>query len=571
MAASTHPSGQSNSEHGHVSPSSGRGHVSPPPRRWRDSAPSGRGPVSPSSGRGIARAATIVSLGNIASRIFGLIRDNRNAYFFGATGSMSAFEAASLVPKNIYELLVGGMVSAALVPVFSEYAADREPEELWHLVSIVLSLVVVVLGGFLLLAEVAAPLVTRVLVGGFNAQLQALTTTLIRIISPAVIFFGLSGILTAVLYAQQVFTYPAVGAAVFNLGGILGTQLLARHIGIASLTLGIVLGAFLQMAVQLPGLRKARIRFSLDLKHPALRRIVVLYVPVVLSLIISQIGIVIDRNLASRVGEQAIAWMAAATRLREFPLGLVSTAVSMAVLPALSRIDLYSDREEFKATLGLGLRLVLVLIIPATVGLFVLATPIISLIFQHGEFTPFDTSQTAGALSCYLLGTPFAAVDLLLIFAFYSQKDTATPVIVGIVCVFIYLAVAPTLAFLMGLGMIGLVIANSIQLTSHAVIMLISLRRRVGTLAGEQLAAAIGKIALASTVMGVSVHLCLAGLQTVVPGEGLAARAILVAAAGMIGLLVYGFSVTRLGVREASLLLSMLRRTSRRGQTTQSA
>jgi putative peptidoglycan lipid II flippase len=484
---------------------------------------------------------------------------------------MSAFEAASLVPKNIYELLVGGMVSAALVPVFSEYAADREPEELWHLVSIVLSLVVVVLGGFLLLAEVAAPLVTRVLVGGFNAQLQTLTTTLIRIISPAVIFFGLSGILTAVLYAQQVFTYPAVGAAVFNLGGILGTQLLARHIGIASLTLGIVLGAFLQMAVQLPGLRKARIRFSLDLKHPALRRIVVLYVPVVLSLIISQIGIVIDRNLASRVGEQAIAWMAAATRLREFPLGLVSTAVSMAVLPALSRIDLYSDREEFKATLGLGLRLVLVLIIPATVGLFVLATPIISLIFQHGEFTPFDTSQTAGALSCYLLGTPFAAVDLLLIFAFYSQKDTATPVIVGIVCVFIYLAVAPTLAFLMGLGMIGLVIANSIQLTSHAVIMLISLRRRVGTLAGEQLAAAIGKIALASTVMGVSVHLCLAGLQTVVPGEGLAARAILVAAAGMIGLLVYGFSVTRLGVREASLLLSMLRRTSRRGQTTQSA
>ena len=562
MAASTHPSGQSNSEHGHVSPSSGRGQVLPPPRKWRDSA---------SSGRGIARAATIVSLGNIASRIFGLIRDNRNAYFFGATGSMSAFEAASLVPKNIYELLVGGMVSAALVPVFSEYAADREPEELWHLVSIVLSLVVVVLGGFLLLAEVAAPLVTRVLVGGFNAQLQTLTTTLIRIISPAVIFFGLSGILTAVLYAQQVFTYPAVGAAVFNLGGILGTQLLARHIGIASLTLGIVLGAFLQMAVQLPGLRKARIHFSLDLKHPALRRIVVLYVPVVLSLIISQIGIVIDRNLASRVGEQAIAWMAAATRLREFPLGLVSTAVSMAVLPALSRIDLYSDREEFKATLGLGLRLVLVLIIPATVGLFVLATPIISLIFQHGEFTPFDTSQTAGALSCYLLGTPFAAVDLLLIFAFYSQKDTATPVIVGIVCVFIYLAVAPTLAFLLGLGMIGLVIANSIQLTSHAVIMLISLRRRVGTLAGEQLAAAIGKIALASTVMGVSVHLCLAGLQTVVPGEGLAARAILVAAAGMIGLLVYGFSVTWLGVREASLLLSMLRRTSRRGQTTQSA
>jgi putative peptidoglycan lipid II flippase len=504
-------------------------------------------------------------LGNIASRIFGLIRDNRNAYFFGATGSMSAFEAASLVPKNIYELLVGGMVSAALVPVFSEYAADRDPEELWHLASIVLSLVVVVLGGFLLLAELGAALLTRALVGGFDVQLQALTTTLIRIITPAVIFFGLSGILTAVLYAQQVFTHPAIGAAVFNLGGILATQLLARRIGVASLTLGIVLGAFLQMVVQLPGLRGARLRFQLDWRHPALRRIVILYVPVVLSLIISQIGIVIDRNLASRVGEQTIAWMAAATRLREFPLGLVSTAVSMAVLPALSRLDLTSGGREFKATLALGLRLVLVLIIPATVGLFVLSGPIISLIFQHGEFTPFDTAQTARALVCYLLGTPFAAIDLLLIFAFYSQKDTTTPVVVGIISVFIYLAAAPTLAFVLGLGMVGLVLANSIQLTSHAVIMLWLLRRRVGTFAREQLAVAVGKVALASTVMGVAVYLSLNALRMVASGNGLLTRAVLVVVAGVIGLLVYALGVTRLGVQEANLVVSMLRRRGGRG------
>ena len=291
-----------------------------------------------------------------------------------------------------------------------------------------------------------------------------------------------------------------------------------------------------------------------------------LYVPVVLSLIISQIGIVIDRNLASRVGEQAIAWMAAATRLREFPLGLVSTAVSMAVLPALSRIVVISGRDEFKATLGLGLRLVLLLIVPATVGLLVLGVPIISLIFQHGEFTPFDTSQTATALYGYLLGTPFAAVDLLLIFAFYAQKDTRTPVIVGIVCVFIYLAVAPTLAFLMGMGMLGLVLANSVQLACHALIMLALLRRRVGTMAGERLVGAIGRIALASTVMAVSVYLGLSGLRTVVSGQGLAARAILVAGAGLVGLLIYGFSVTRLGVREAQLLLDLLRRRGRGAQ-----
>ena len=526
--------------------------------------PGSVGQDTASSGRGIARAATVVSLGNIASRLFGLVRDNRNAYFFGATGSMSAFEAASLVPKNIYELLVGGMVSAALVPVFSEYAAEREPEELWRLVSILLSMVVVVMGGFLLLAELAAPWLTRLLVGGFSAQLQALTTTLIRVISPAIIFFGLSGILTAVLYAQQVFTYPAIGAAVFNLGGILGTQLLARRIGVSSLTLGIVFGAFLQMAVQLPGLRKAAIHFSLDWRHPALRRIVVLYIPVLVSLVISQIGIVIDRNLASRVGEQAIAWMAAATRLREFPLGLVSTAVSMAVLPALSRLNLTSNREQFKSTLGLGLRLVLVLIVPAAVGLWVLGVPIIGLIFQHGEFLPSDTTQTAQALYGYLLGTPFAAVDLLLIFAFYSQQDTKTPVVVGIVCVFIYLLTAPLLAFALGWGMIGLVLGNSIQLASHALIMLALLRRRVGSLAGEQLRSSSGKIAIASLCMGVAVYAGLAVLRVVFPGDSLVARAIQVGGAGGLGLLVYGLSVVRLGVREAELLLGLLRRRGQR-------
>ncbi len=526
----------------------------------------GQKPGSPGAGRGIARAATLVSLGNVASRIFGLIRDNRNAYFFGAQGSMSAFEAASLVPRNIYELLVGGMVSAALVPVFSEYAAQREPEELWHLLSVVLSLVVVVMGGLLLVAEASAPLLTRVLVGGFDADLQGLTTSLIRIISPAVIFFGLSGVLTAALYAQQAFTYPAVGAAVFNLGGILGTQLLARQIGVSSLTLGIVFGALLQMAVQLPGVRGARIRFTLDWNHPALRRIVVLYMPVVVSLVVSQIGIVIDRNLASRVGEQAIAWMANGTRLREFPLGLVSNAVSMAVLPALSRLDLRTGGDEFKRTLGLGLRLVLVLIVPATVGLFVLGRPIIELLFEHGQFTSFDTAQASRALYGYLLGTPFAAVDLLLVFAFYSQKDTVTPVVVGILSVFIYLAVAPSLAFVLGFGMIGLVIANSVQLGSHALIMLVLLRRRVGTLEREQLLSASGKIALASAVMGLCVHLSLLLLRTAFPGTLALTSAVRIAGAGLVGLLSYGLAIVWLKVGEATMLLDMLRSRARRNQ-----
>ena len=311
-------------------------------------------------------------------------------------------------------------------------------------------------------------------------------------------------------------------------------------------------------------------RFSLDLQHPALRRIIILYIPVVVSLVISQIGIVIDRNLASRVGEQAIAWMAAATRLREFPLGLVATAVSMAVLPALSRLNLRTGREEFKDTVGLGLRLVLALIIPAVVGLWILGPSIIALIFQHGEFTAMDTAQTSRALFCYLLGTPFAAVDLLLVFAFYSQKDTVTPVTVGIVSVFIYLAIAPTLAFVAGWGMLGLVVANSVHLGAHAVIMLVLLRRRIGTLARQQLPLTVVKIALASAVMGVTTYVALAALRLALPGDRLLYRVILVGGAGAVGTLFYAFTVLRLRVGEAELLLGMFRRRMRRAQPAES-
>ena len=511
-------------------------------------------------GRGIARAALIVSLGNIASRLFGLLRDNRNAYYFGATGAMSAFEAASLVPKNIYELLVGGMVSAALVPVFSEYAAREQQDELWHLASTLLSLVTVVMGGFLILVEAAAPLMTGALVSGFAADLRALTTLLIRVISPAIVFFGISGVLTAILYAQQVFTFPAIGAAVFNLGGILGVQFLAGRFGVTSLTVGIVLGSLLQMVVQLPGLRGARLRFTLDLAHPALRRIASLYAPVVLSLVVSQVGIVVDRNLASRVGEQAIAWMAAATRLREFPLGLVSTAVSMAILPALSRLNLSTGREQFKQTLALGMRLVLFLIIPAAVGLIVLGSPVISLLYQHGEFTAADTAQTARALLFYLLGTPFAAVDLLLIIAFYSQKDTVTPVVVGIVCVGIYLLAAPVLAFVLGWGMLGLVAANSLQLTAHALITLWLIRRRVGQWERMGLLAALGKVLAASLTMGAATFGVYRLLDLALPGIGIVRQALRLGAAGGVGLAVYALTAFWLRVDEARLVLNLVRK-----------
>jgi len=508
------------------------------------------------AGQGIAQAAGIIALGNVASRILGLVRETVIADLFGATGLVSAFNIASIVPKMIYELLIGGMVTAAMVPVFSDYASPERRRELWRLASAMFSLAVIAFSLLVLLLEFVAPQIAWILGGGFDAALQAQATALIRIILPSLVFFGLSGIATGLLYSLKDFTYPAFGAAIFNVGIIISSLLFARSLGIASLSFGVLLGSILQMAIQLPGLRRVRLTFSLNLSHPGLYRIIQLYIPVILSLVISQVGIAIDRNLASRTGEQTIAWMAAATTLIQFPLGLVSMAISMAVLPSLSQFDVSAELEGFKQTLALGLRLVLVLIIPAAVGLFVLGKPIIALIFEHGEFTAYDTAQTALALRFYLLGLPFAAIDLPLIFAFYARKDTRTPVMVGILGVIIYLIVA--LATIHPLGMVGLVLANSAQLTGHALIMLVLLYRRLEGVSGYHLLGTTLKALLASAAMGFAAYPVLVWLGGMVDASTLLGEVAMVGGTGVAGLVTYAAMISLLGVEEAKLIWEVI-------------
>ncbi len=532
----------------------------------------------PPATEGIAKAAGVLSLGNVASRALGLVRETVKADLFGASPYVSAFEVAAIVPTMIYDLLIGGLLSAALVPVFSDYASPQKRQELWRIFSIVVSLAVVILSLIVILLELFAPQVAWLLGGGFDVQFQAVTTKMIRIILPAVLFFGLSGMVTGLLYTLKRFTYPAFGAAIYNAGIITCALLLADKVNIYSLALGILLGAMLQLAIQLPDLRDVRFAFSLDLSHPALRRIASLYLPIVLGLVISQIGIAIDRNLASRTGGESIAWMQYATRLIQLPIGLVSAAISLAILPTLSQYgsskaqssklktqtsniqypisNIQPPTSNFQQTLALGLKMVLMAIIPATVGLFVLATPIVGLLYQHGNFDAYDTAQTAMALRYYLLGLTFAAIDLPLVFAFYARKDTLTPALVGVLGVAVYLIVA--LSLIRPLGMIGLILANSTQLTIHALTMLVLIQRRLGGLGGHGIMALAFKTLFASLVMGGVTYLALSGLQRLLDASTLVGKLGVVGGAGGVGLTTYLGMIALLRVEEARLVGEMI-------------
>ena len=506
---------------------------------------------------GIAQAASIIALGNISSRVLGLVREQIIAYFFGASGLVSAFGISAKVPKMIYELLVGGMLSAALVPVFSQVAEQKGRPALWALFSRVLSLVAVVLAGIVLLLEAFAPQLAWLLGGGFEPELQAALARMLRIITPAVLFFGLSGVVSGLLYTLKRFTFPAFGAAVFNLGIIIAAPLLAGRLDAYSLAVGVLLGSLFQLLILIPALRGVRFRFRLDLSDPALRRILILYMPIALGLVISNVQVAIDQRLASSTGESSIAWMDRATTLVQLPHGMVAVAISMAVLPTLSRFSAAGNSEGFRQTLGLGLRLVLALVVPAALGLLVLAEPIVALLFQHGKFTAYDTYWTAWALRCYLLGLIFASIDWPLNYAFYAQQDTLTPALVGILSVGVYLAVA--LALIRPLGMLGLVLADSAKHFSHAMTMLFLTRRRTGSLADLRLGQTAAKALLAGGVMTGLAALTMLALTRFVSLGGLVGGLLVVVIPGGIGMLAYLAIASLLGMDEIGYLRGLLR------------
>jgi putative peptidoglycan lipid II flippase len=512
---------------------------------------------------GVVRAASLIATGNVASRIFGLVRETVIANLFGATGLVSAFRVAQIIPTMLYDLLVGGMVSSALVPVFSEQV-ERDRTALWHLASLLLSLAVIVLGLIVVVIELAAPQVAFIMASGFDDELLVATTHLIRITTPAVLFLSLSGIITGLLYALKRFTLPAFTATVFNatmvVFALVGVSALGW--GIEPLAIGLLVGALLQVALQLPGLRDAHLRFVIDWHHPALRRIGRLCLPIMLGLVVSQVAIALDRNFASRTGEQSIAWMQFATTIIQFPLGLISAAISLAILPTLSRLASTAgpnaSLDEFMDTLAAGLRMVLILIIPATVALFILAEPVVALLFQRGEFTIYDTKQTTLALRFYLLGLTFAAIDLPLVFAFYARQNTLTPALVGLLGVGFYLTAALLPTLVRPMAMTDLVLANSVQLTGHALVML-WLVNRMAPLRGRRLSSTTLKAIISSLAMGLVLWWSLPWLQNWLSAGNLLARATLIGILVTLGGSVYLLTLIPLKVQELALLFNLIR------------
>jgi putative peptidoglycan lipid II flippase len=512
----------------------------------------------------IARSATKVSIAVMCSRVLGLVREQAFAVLFGAGFAIDAFVVAFRIPNLLRDLFGEGALSAAFVTVFSDYDETRGSEATWKLAGNVLVFITILLSIITLLGIFFADRIVIALVDADFEKIPdkvALTQLLTMIMFPFLIFISLSSVVMGILNTKGRFFIPALASSFFNLGSIIGGVSLAfllsenGHPSIVGMAVGTLIGGSLQLGGQLPALFRTDFRFlpAFNLKDPGLQRILKLMAPAVFGLAALQINIFINTYFASSLQEGSLSWLNYAFRFFQFPVGVFGVAISVAALPLLSRQAAAKDFLRLKETFTSSLTMSFSLTIPATVGLVLLADPIIRVIFEHGSFTAADTLKTAGALQFYALGLFAYASVKVMVPVFYALDDTRYPVAgsflaVGTNILIILLTITALQHKAMALSISGAMTANFLFLG-------IILYRKLQGFSLSYLLNGLGKVLAAALMMGLS----LSALELFLRGwmQGGLMRELL----GLFflvfsGAVIYGYTLYLLKLQELRILLS---------------
>ncbi|WP_273484644.1 murein biosynthesis integral membrane protein MurJ [Desulforamulus ruminis] len=506
-----------------------------------------------STGRIIARAALVVAVINLLSRILGFVREQAIAYMFGATSTTDAYVVAFNIPYTVFAIIIGAL-AVVVIPVFNEYVAKGQKEEAWRLFNTVITLVVLIFAAFTAVGIFAAPLLVKLTAPGLDPGTAALAARLTAIMLPILIFYGLATVFQGLLNANQVFAIPALSTSVTNVVIIASALTLGGWYGVEGLAAGTVVGFILAALIQVPKLKQQgfRYKFSTDWRHPGVRKVLYLVMPVAIGTSLNQIYLIIDRILASGLAAGSISALNYANRLILMPIGFFVLAVGTAFYPTITRLAAEKKQRELSETVVGAFRLVTLFALPAGVGLLVLATPIIQLLFEHGKFDARATEMTAIALVFYSIGLVGQAANIILTRGFYAQQDTKTPVKLMAVTVVVNLIFSLLLIGPLKHG--GLALANSIASLLNTVMLSYYLNKRIPGMWEAKLFKFLGQISLASAAMAAGVwgmnHLA-AG---VVGGLGTLGLALQVASSIIGGVVILLFSVFLLRMEEANLM-----------------
>ncbi|ACX53045.1 integral membrane protein MviN [Ammonifex degensii KC4] len=413
------------------------------------------------AGRLVFKATLVIAFFSLLARLLGFVRDVVIAHLYGASAATDAYLVAFTIP-NLLLAIVTGALATVVVPIFAEYAAAGRREEGWRVFNWVFNILTLALLLTLLLSLPLAPWLVLLVAPGLPPETMQLAVELTRIMLPILLFFGWANYFTGLLNANQIFGLPAASGAVNNIVIIASALSLGTVFGIRGLAWGTVLGMLAAALVQLPALRRTGFywRPEINWRHPGVKKVFALLVPVAVGVSINQAYVIIDRILASGMAEGSISALNFANKLVQLPIGLFILALGTAVFPTLTHRAAEGQHEEVGRLLDRALRFNLLLTLPAAVGLMVLRYPIVSFLFERGAFDARATSMTAAALLCYAVGMVGYAANILLTRGFYALHDTKTPVKLTLVTVIVNLILS--LILMHPLKHAGLALANSL-------------------------------------------------------------------------------------------------------------
>lgn len=460
----------------------------------------------------LLRSSFTVGGMTLLSRVFGLLRDIVLATVFGASGGTDAFLVAFKIPNFMRRLFGEGAFSQAFVPVFSEYKETRDEAALKDLVNHVAG----TLGGFLLalsaLGMIFAPAMVYLFAPGFtdNAAQSQLTAELLRITFPYIFFIALVAFAGGILNSFQQFAVPAFTPVLLNICLIASVYLLAPYFEepLMALAWGVALAGATQLLLQFPFLLKLGLMPVPKIKrgHEGVKKIIRLMIPAIVGSSVAQINLLLDTVIASFLITGSVTWLYYSDRLLEFPLGVLGIAIATVILPTLSQQHARASADHFNQTLNWALRLVTLITIPACVGLFILAGPILASLFEYGKFSANDTYFASLSLMAYMLGLPAFISIKILAPGYYARQDTRTPVRIGITAMVSNMIM--NIAFVVPLVMldyeaphVGLALATSLSAYINAMLLYSGLRSSNVFLPEAGWLAWIFRVCIAATAM----------------------------------------------------------------------
>ena len=464
--------------------------------------------------RQIARAAGTVMFAILLGQITGLARTIIVARAFGASPELDAFAAANRVSETLFLLVAGGALGSAFIPTFTGLLAKDDRDSAWRLASGIANAVTLTLSLLALLAAFFAPQVIHYAFGiSDDSQIFTLTISLLRIQLISAVIFGLGGLIVGILNAHQIFLIPALTPAMYQFGIIFGALVLSPKMGIYGLAWGVVIGAGLYLLVLIPSLIKQRgaYTFTFGFDNPNAKHVILLMGPRLLGVAVVQLNFWVNIRLASQMTEGSVSGLTYGFSLMLMAQAIIAQSVAIAVMPTFSAQHALGQTDEMRGSLAATLRGVILLALPASIGLMLLREPLISLLYQRGKFDATDTQIVSWALLWYAAGIVGHSIMEILTRAFYAQHDTKTPVIIGTIAmglnVVFSIAFAKLFASIGWMPHGGLALANSFATALEAATLFIVMRKRLNGINGGHILRGI----VPSMMAAVAMSLCIFG------------------------------------------------------------